>query len=1600
MAEQVITTAGQPATPEQPAVFIAGNRKLDKIQLENNLSRHFDAFVDAYQQQWGPQNTQEVRQAYSNMINAIHDDKVSMNIDGSLQISDGSIVNTPNKKGFDPNAAVAYFVKRVSDITSDITETKPKAKKYTGNTFRGNFIKSLSPIGDQLSDQWWTDNWLNLDPETKDDAGNRSRTYANRLKVFQQFLDKEIENLNNYTEAGEEYGDMDTIKQRMLDLKQRLADGEISAEDNLALSRLGFEPRMFTTDVTPLTEEEKAAQEKAQAEAEAEEAAAAAKAEEERRSNIGVLNVVGGLTNKDSATNSSGYANYLATTYGIGEQGFNKINQTIEGLLNKAYQGSLQGVVGLDQNERRQLGNFIHFIRTNNPAYQNAQLTQEELTELQSHKNFTGGNVFKLPWKTQDGRSIYADNAGKIYFLKPANHKELASQLQATGNQYKQEFLKGTNYGEETQRTLAQEAEHNREIFKDLSSQDIVELSSIIPDIASIIDPEPFSAAGLALAGAGMRHGADAYRPGNNGLSNIGSHLLDYGIAAVSALPIAGDAALAWRVYNNIKKFLPVLLLGATAYQSPEMIASVKKAIDKGPTSLTLDDWRNIQQVITLGIGAGRAKMSKNREAAIVKAKGGDQKIGKVQVTDGTTTKTVEVPTEKLKKVQEEFKKAGNDNKAKAETIKREIPEKLEGLDTEKLSVVAESSWRNGRFRPNVLGKTTGITTEPSTSNTNNLAETLANLRQGNWYRKLQAQGIENSERFRAWTNGSETSGSKWWNPWRNIEQSSNNQNAAQNTTQNNSSNSSTSAVESMPEIWRNTFDPNMKNFTKNMERHYKQAKPGLTPAEIAFIDNVKNNWKTASKEDKLRLANMILQGQNRVKAQQLANQRQKAESGGTKSSEDIPRVSEERAERSSGIDGIPEADKIISENVSTRINTPGKETYLLEHNGKYFLWRRDRGYIGSVEQAYGLEINLDAKVNGKTIRELLGKDVPSSKKGGKLQQLLAFKKQGGILRAQKGIQLNPETSWYTHVFTPYKNHILEQLKKNPQYAVWLNEMQDQHAGLYKAAGNDFLNNVYSDNSVKEYQDKYLRDPQDQTRALGEYGYNLGISNANANKRYIREGKRVGQDFQTSGFVPDGWYSGETDDRRILGRLNTNGSDFSDEQLVGFQSELKNVGMHLYLDPSNNYYKLGKLGSNGELLDLNGNPIPTSNPSTTNNPNTITNNPNTPSTVNGTTNQDGNPNPPSLATPGINGSTVIGNKQAGIDKYRKQEYLPELLNIGLGVSSMLGHIATTNKNYKTAVSALRKLRLLDYPQKYHQVVDDYAGNQVANNLASQVRNRANKVVSSDKSFNEAKALEGENKAIDIINKQSVQDQKVRQQHALISEQYGNENHAARIDTGNKNGQLMYDLEQKLANANQSKTLANWTSINNWISEQRFRNQQLIDEHKAIAENWKAQRLGGRNAWINRRLQMDAQYLKALDDYNTINKNPDATQEEKLAAVNKVKQRIAEIQLEAGRSWDQEYARLYGLPYYDYNDPFEERMGIYQRTTAPKAILKKGGSIDAQVQALRSINSRANSLDITEREKLRARKADADRFMKSIWKALDMYMQQTKNLNKK
>lgn len=211
--------------------------------------------------------------------------------------------------------------------------------------------------------------------------------------------------------------------------------------------------------------------------------------------------------------------------------------------------------------------------------------------------------------------------------------------------------------------------------------------------------------------------------------------------------------------------------------------------------------------------------------------------------------------------------------------------------------------------------------------------------------------------------------------------------------------------------------------------------------------------------------------------------------------------------------------------------------------------------------------------------------------------------KQGGILYAQAGVNTynaqvfgkygknrkyggisntNNNTTWYSNVFTPYQQYILDQLStygKDDTYGNWINTMQDNHEKLYQSAGGangNFLNEAYNNNAdaVRNYQQAYDADQYSKNSIA--HGYNTrGIAQAYNSGRYSNIGyaKRNGQDSLNTQWTPDGSYSGQTDDRRILGREG----DFTDQQLIDWNNKLKTIGWEQYLDPTTNYYKLRRL---------------------------------------------------------------------------------------------------------------------------------------------------------------------------------------------------------------------------------------------------------------------------------------------------------------------------------------------------------------------------------------------------------------------------------------
>lgn len=130
---------------------------------------------------------------------------------------------------------------------------------------------------------------------------------------------------------------------------------------------------------------------------------------------------------------------------------------------------------------------------------------------------------------------------------------------------------------------------------------DIARLGAIGADIASMIP----GLGGVGIAGTLANFGADIADDGMD-LGDWGRLAGNIGLDVVGFIPGLGAAAKGSRVLKSVVKWAPRLLSIATAGNyGTTGIQSLQKAIST-PKDLTVDDYRNIAEVIKIAIGGGR----------------------------------------------------------------------------------------------------------------------------------------------------------------------------------------------------------------------------------------------------------------------------------------------------------------------------------------------------------------------------------------------------------------------------------------------------------------------------------------------------------------------------------------------------------------------------------------------------------------------------------------------------------------------------------------------------------------------------------------------------------------------------------------------------------------------------------------------------------------------------------------------------------------------------------------------------------------------------------------------------------------------------------
>ena len=184
--------------------------------------------------------------------------------------------------------------------------------------------------------------------------------------------------------------------------------------------------------------------------------------------------------------------------------------------------------------------------------------------------------------------------------------------------------------------------------------------------------------------------------------------------------------------------------------------------------------------------------------------------------------------------------------------------------------------------------------------------------------------------------------------------------------------------------------------------------------------------------------------------------------------------------------------------------------------------------------------------------------------------------------------------TWYNDVGQYTWEAIINKLQRAGEdntYMYWLNGMQHAHDHLYDAY-RDTINTPTFDVDTQAYQRAYKGElnPKEfdntylSTKDLQKLGSgfldnynNYGIQKAFKNNVFTFPKNPRSGDNPQRGFIADGYFSGITDYRRLLGRKG----DYTDEQLTALNKRLNAIGYNLieYPEMYGDYYALVRLSN-------------------------------------------------------------------------------------------------------------------------------------------------------------------------------------------------------------------------------------------------------------------------------------------------------------------------------------------------------------------------------------------------------------------------------------
>ena len=952
-------------------------------------------------------------------------------------------------------------------------------------------------------------------------------------------------------------------------------------------------------------------------------------------------------------------------------------------------------------------------------------------------------------------------------------------------------------------------------------SREWTEIASIAADVASIINPEPLSAAGMGLAGT-VAHGINLARDEDGwtwgDTKETGLNLL---FDAAGALPVVGDSAQAYKVYKGIMKIGAPLLGFLGAMNMGEAKASVEKLLSK-EGKMTVQDWRNIANGLAAVVGAKNYWQNKGKARALDAAHGVPKvekyREGILDVNVNGEKKSIKIADEEeIKTLRQNLQKAGTDKAAatdairNSKTIKNYASQK--GIDIDKIEAIeAPSGKMRGNLTPEFSRETRGFRVNEKTRIQPGTEDMFVpkNEREA-LYDRLYRKGREfgrdpnpNGESLVDWVKGLFN---KRGNPFESYYRGRYGQ-----------------AVEAPKAEAPKTEAP--KTETPKAETPKTETPKA---AETPKAETPKAEPKTEPKQEAPKQTPKTEEPKVETPKQESYVKKEEPKS--------LPLIDKKKEENLSKATG---KQKLLTEK-KQKTTSKAKETNKVADNIKP---GGKRYYQDLVSKLPDGEVKTQAKEYLKThktkgenkfkkseIEAILKKAGNAqlslfSKNGSKLDVIRKF--QGGT--GKTGIGLSPKAnSWHKDIFSGYKQYILDRLKNEGEaddFAYWLNDMQHRHSVLRSNAdssGKDWRKNSYQHDDVKKYQEDYRGGTNGKYHGYYTPGtspnFNTSGIAPNAGSRYDFYGNnnRTSGDWGDEDWKPEGLYSSITDDRRLLGRKINGEDDWDPNDLESFRNELKQLGWTIDLDTSDNYYKLKRLPNDDKGVTE----IPTPTPTVTKEQ--VVQNP--------------------VISTGIGGRYETGDNPAGTRKpidYKK--YIPGLLALG----RMVGDNEATRRRTEEWIRRLQTP--LQSPYRHdRQDYGAYTTLKAAENQAAQIRSQMNRPVTSNAALASLRQLEGERLAAEQIFKGRDADNQMLHEtyEKSNAEQKNNTIEANRV--ANINRGLMASTARDKANALATADVAMRNNLDNWLMyyvEKPI--QEEINRKKAYQDYYDYTKLGSLN----------------------------------------------------------------------------------------------------------------------------------------------------------